>query len=103
MSTADRTALPSKSPGPFMWLGIVLLVGALLAHVLAAQAIGGTYLAYRDHLLGFFGLSVISAAIVAGIGAKFWRGRADVTVLTVGVLQMLLGIFVYINRFSVHG
>jgi hypothetical protein len=71
--------------------------------VRAAQAIGGTSLAYRDHLLGFFGLSVISAAIVAGIGAKFWRGRADVTVLTVGVVQMLLGIFVYINRFSVHG
>ena len=42
-------------------------------------------------------------AIIAGLGWKFWRGRKDITLLIIGVVQALFGIIVYINRFSVHG
>jgi hypothetical protein len=34
---------------------------------------------------------------------RFWRGRHDITLLTVGVIQALIGIEVYLHRFSVHG
>jgi hypothetical protein len=35
-----------------VWLGIVLLGTGLLGHLLAARAIGGSYIAYRDHVDG---------------------------------------------------
>jgi hypothetical protein len=86
-----------------IWLGLALLMAGFMGHVLAAQAIGGSQVAYRDHLAGFFGLTLISAAIIAGLGWKFWKGRHDITVLAIGVVQAAFGLFVYIERFSVHG
>jgi len=86
-----------------IWLGLVLLGAGLLGHLLAAQAIGGSYVAYRDHIFGFVGLSLVSGAIIAGLGWRFWRGRHDITLLTLGILQAVLGLVVYIERFSVHG
>src|SRR5207249_5493599 len=35
------------------WIGVLLLVGGLLGHLFAARAIGGSYVAYRDHIFGF--------------------------------------------------
>ena len=84
-------------------LGLVLLALGLLCHLLAAQAIGGTWIAYRDHVLGFVLLTLVSGAITALLGRRFWRGRHDVTILIVGVVQVLFGLYVYINRFAVHG
>jgi hypothetical protein len=75
----------------------------LLGHLLAAQAIGGTYIAYRDHIVGFVGLTFVSGLIIAGLGWRFWKGRPDITLLILGVVQALLGLLVYIERFSVHG
>jgi hypothetical protein len=86
-----------------IWLGLVLLGAGFLGHIFAAQAIGGTRVAYRDHILGFVGLSLLSGAIIAGLGWRFWRGRHDVTLLILGALQALLGLVVYVERFSVHG
>lgn len=86
-----------------MWLGVILLVGGFLGHFLAARAIGGTYIAYRDHMFGFVLLTLVSAAIVAALGMRFWKGRHDITLLIVGVIQALIGLLVYVNRFSVHG
>jgi hypothetical protein len=86
-----------------MWLGLALLFAGFMGHVLAAQAIGGSHLAYRDHLAGFAGLTVISGAIVAGLGWKFWPGRHDITVFIIGVVQAAIGLLVYIQRFHVHG
>lgn len=84
-------------------LGAILLGVALLLHLLAARAIGGSYLAYRDHVLGFF-LILIVSGVVAGIaGWRFWRGRPDITMLVVGVASLLLGVMVYVQRFHVHG
>jgi hypothetical protein len=87
----------------FVWLGALLVFGGFLAHFLAARAIGGTYIAYRDHMFGFVALTLVSAAIVGLLGMRFWKGRRDITLLIVGVIQTLIGIQIYIQRFSVHG
>ena len=84
-------------------LGVILLGVGLLLHLLSARAIGGSYVAYRDHIFGFVVLTVVSGALIAGLGWRFWKGRHDVTLLILGVLQTAIGIVVYINRFSVHG
>ena len=93
----------STDPGRRLriWLGLVLLGAGLLGHLLAAQAIGGSHVAYRDHIAGFVGLSVVSGAILAGLGWRFWRGRHEITLLALGILQALLGLFVYIERFRI--
>jgi hypothetical protein len=91
------------SPRLNLTAGLALLVIGLLCHVVAAQAIGGTFLAYRDHLAGFAILTIVTGAILAGLGAKFWKGRRDITVLALGAVQTAIGIWVYIERFSVHG
>ena len=85
------------------WLGAILLVVGFLGHYFAARAIGGSYIAYRDHILGFFLILVVTGAIIAGLGWKFWKGRRDITVLIIGLVQALLGIWVYIGRYNVHG
>ena len=85
------------------WLGVILVFAGLLGHFLAARAIGGSYVAYRDHIGGFVGLTLVSGAIIAVLGRRFWKGRTDITVLILGVIQALLGVYVYIERFSVHG
>jgi len=85
------------------WLGLVLLVIGFLGHVFSARAIGGSYIALRDHIFGFFLILVASGLIIAGLGWRFWKGRNDITLLIIGVVQALFGSFVYIERFSVHG
>jgi hypothetical protein len=84
-------------------LGVILLVVGFLGHYLAARAIGGSYIAYRDHIFGFFVILLVTGLIIAGLGWRFWKGRRDITLLIVGVVQALLGVWVYIGRFSVHG
>jgi hypothetical protein len=85
------------------WLGVLLLMVGFLGHFFAARAIGGSYIAYRDHIAGFFLILVVTGAIIAGLGWRFWKGRHDITLLIIGVVQALFGIFVYIERFNVHG
>ena len=85
------------------WLGVLLLVVGFLGHYFAARAIGGSYIAYRDHIFGFFAILLVTGAIIAGLGWRFWKGRRDITLLIIGVVQALLGIWVYIGRFNVHG
>jgi hypothetical protein len=86
-----------------IWLGVIFLVVGFLGHYFAARAIGGSYVAFRDHIGGFFLILVVTGAIIAGLGWKFWRGRKDITLLIIGIVQALFGIFVYVNRFGVHG
>lgn len=95
--------MQAKRNALLTWLGVVLLVAGFLEHFFAARAIGGTYIAYRDHIFGFVALTLVSAVIVALVGMHFWKGRHDITLLIVGVIQTLIGIVVYINRFAVHG
>ena len=101
-SLADsRTRSVTRST--FTLIGAALLLAGLVGHVLAAQAIGGTSLAYRDHLLGFVGLTLVSGGIIAALGWRLWKGRRDITMLILGAVQAMLGLLVYLNRFSVHG
>lgn len=83
------------------WLGGALLLAGLSGHLFAARAIGGFYRAYRDHIFGFFFLTTVSIVIVAALGWKFWKGRQDITLLIVGVLQAIAGLVIYIFRYHV--
>ena len=85
------------------WIGVVLLVLGLLGHVFAAKAIGGTHLAYRDHLLGFVVITVIAGAIIFAVGSRFWKGRYDISLLLLGAVNAMVGLLVYVQRFHVHG
>ena len=93
----DQTTVRQR----WIWLGVLLIVVGFFGHFFAARAIGGSYIAYRDHMAGFFGLLVITGAIIAVLGRRFWKGRYDITVLIVGVVQALFGIYIYIERFHI--
>ncbi|MDP9278297.1 MAG: hypothetical protein M3P00_02670 [Gemmatimonadota bacterium] len=93
----------AKASQIWTWLGVLLIAVGFLGHFFAARAIGGTYIAYRDHIFGFFAILVVTGLIIAGLGWRFWKGRRDITLLIVGVVQALLGVWVYMERFSVHG
>jgi hypothetical protein len=84
-------------------LGVALLIVGLLGHIFAARAIGGTHLAYRDHIAGFVLIAVVSGLIIAALGWRFWRRRFDITMLVFGAVQAIMGVVVYIERFAVHG
>ena len=87
------------------WIGLILAVAGLAGHLFAAHAIGGVrvsnYIAYRDHIFGFFLIAVVTGAIIAGLGWRFWKGRFDITMLVFGVVQALFGLYVYIERFNI--
>jgi hypothetical protein len=83
-------------------LGGILLVVGFFGHFFAARAIGGTTIAYRDHIFGFFLILVVTGAIIAGLAWRFGKGRNDNTVLVIGLVQALIGIWIYINRFNIH-
>ena len=82
------------------WLGVVLIVVGFLGHFFAARAFG-TYIYYRDHIAGFFLILVVTGAIIAAVGWKFWKGRSDITVFIIGVVQALFGIVIYLMRYHI--
>lgn len=90
--TASRTRI---------WLGVILLILGFLGHFYAARAIGGSYVAFRDHIFGFFLILLVTGAIIAGLGWRFWKGRNDITLLIVGVVQALFGAVIYVERFHI--
>lgn len=94
----DAVARDSKV---WAWLGFALLLAGLSGHLFAAQAIGGFYMAYRDHIVGFLILTAASIVLVGGLGWRFWKGRHDLTFLFVGALQAIAGLIIYIFRYHV--
>jgi hypothetical protein len=99
MSNAVRTT--GTSNRLWTWLGIALLAAGLSGHLFAARAIGGYYIAYRDHVFGFVLLTVVTGAILVVLGRRFWRGRTDITVLVLGLVQAIIGFVIYLNRFRI--
>jgi hypothetical protein len=93
---------PATTRRQWTLLGVILTLLGLLGHLLAARAIGGTHLAYRDHIVGFVFIGVVTGAIIFGLGWRFWRIRFDLTLLAFGAVQALIGLFVYVERFRVH-
>jgi hypothetical protein len=82
-------------------LGAIFLVVGFLGHFFAARAIGGSHMAYKDHIEGFFIILLVTGAIIAGLGWRFWRGRRDITVLVIGAVQAIFGLVIYMFRFHV--
>ena len=78
-----------------MWPGILLNAVGLLGHLLAAHAVGGYRLAYFHHTIGFVVGVVVFGILAALLGWRFWRGRPDMTVLVIGVLSAIFGIWIY--------
>lgn len=83
-----------------IWLGGLFLVVGFLGHFFAARAFG-TYIYYRDHIAGFFLILVVTGAIIAGLGWKFWKGRNDMTVFLIGLVQAIFGIAIYLMRYHI--
>ena len=84
-----------------IWVGVGLIVVGFLGHFFAARAIAGTNpRAYPDHIGGFFLILLVSGAIIGGLGRLFLKGRRDITVLLIGLVQAVIGIVIYIRRFD---
>ena len=103
MSEPAAPPIAASTRYAYILAGIALTLLGLAGHIRAAKALGGTHIAYRDHLLGFVIVAVVSGIIIALLGRRFWRGRSDVSILIFGVVQALVGALVYVQRFSVHG
>jgi hypothetical protein len=101
MAESGSVAVAPAPNRRLAWLGALLIVVGFLGHFFAARAIG-TYIYYRDHIFGFFLILLVTGPIIAWLGSRFWRGRRDITVLIIGVVQALFGIVIYINRFNIH-
>lgn len=102
METSSVIAPAGTASRRWARLGALLIVVGLLGHLFAARAIGGSYVAYRDHIFGFFLILLVSGALIAGLGWRFWKGRHDITLLIVGVVQALFGAVIYVERFHIH-
>jgi hypothetical protein len=102
MATSAGAPVAKKNLA-FVWLGVLLIIVAFFCHFFAARAIGGSYVAFRDHIAGFVLILVVTGAIIGGLGWRFWKGRGDITLLIIGVVQAAFGIVVYMQRFHVHG
>lgn len=73
---------------------LLLLALALLGHLYAAHAVGGSRMAYTHHVLGFLLILVVTGGILAGLGRLLWRTRTTLTLLAISVVQALLGVWV---------
>jgi hypothetical protein len=82
-------------PRPLPRTGALLLLGlGLLGHLYAAHAIGGSRVAYTHHVLGFLFILLVTGGILVGLGRRFWRTRAALTLVAIGVVQAVLGLWV---------
>ena len=100
MAEFESVAVASPPNRRLAWLGVLLIVVGFLGHFFAARAIG-TYIYYRDHIFGFFLILLVTGSIIAGLGWRFWKGRKDITLFVIGVVQALFGIAIYIMRFHI--
>ena len=100
MAEFESVAVASPPNRRLAWLGVLLIVVGFLGHFFAARAIG-TYIYYRDHIFGFFLILLVTGSIIAGLGWRFWKGRTDITLFVIGVVQALIGIVIYIERFHI--
>ena len=77
-------------------LGATLVGIGLLGHLLSARAIGGSALAYRHHVIGFVLILVVTGLVVAAFSWHSWKERLGNTLLTLGAIQAVFGIAVYV-------
>jgi hypothetical protein len=96
---ASSAGSPKQNP-LYVWLGGILILVGFFGHFFAARAFG-TYIYYRDHIFGFFLILLVTGSIIALLGWRFWRGRKDITVLIIGVVQAAIGIAIYLMRYHI--
>jgi hypothetical protein len=94
--TAATPRPPSRLP---FWGGVLLLGLGLLGHLYAAHAMGGSRVAYTHHVLGFFLILLVTGGLLAGLGWRFWRSRSALTMLAIGLVQALLGLWVALEPY----
>jgi hypothetical protein len=103
MAAPHAITVPSTARRTRIWLGVVLLAAGLAGHLLAAHALGGYFIAYRDHIGGFCIILLVTGAVIAGLGWRFWRrGRFDTMLLVIGAVQALFGLWIWLNRFNIR-
>jgi hypothetical protein len=96
----DLADPPNATKPLYTWLGVILIAVGFFGHFFAARAIG-TYIYYRDHIFGFFLILLVTGSIIAVLGWRFWKGRKDITVLIIGVVQAAFGIAIYLMRYHI--
>ena len=101
MGTVNAIVAPPSGSRLRIWLGVLLFIAGLCGHLFAARAIGGYYIAYRDHIGGFVLIALVTGVIIVPLGLRFWKGRPDVTVLILGVTQAIIGFVIYLFRYHV--
>ena len=47
-------------------------------------------------------IAIVTGAIIAGLGWRFWKGRRDITLLAIGAVQAIFGFLIYLQRFNIH-
>ena len=65
MGTSGAISTAGSASRTRIWLGVLLVVVGFLGHFFAARAIGGSYIAFRDHIAGFFLILVVTGAVIA--------------------------------------
>jgi hypothetical protein len=98
MSTSS-TAAPPSTGRLLRWGGSLLLGLGLLGHLYAAHAMGGSRIAYTHHVLGFGLILLVTGGLIAGLGYWFWRSRPALTLLAIGLVQALLGLWIALEPF----
>jgi hypothetical protein len=97
---ASSAGSPKQMNPLYVCLGVILIVVGFFGHFFAARAFG-TYIYYRDHIFGFFLILLVTGSVIALLGWRFWRGRKDITVLIIGVVQAAFGIAIYLMRYHI--
>ena len=105
MSNPSQVPAARGMKGPLSPLSRSLVVAffavGLLGHLLAANAIGGTRIAYTHHVLGFFLILIVTGVIIVALGRWLWRDRPAVTWLVVSAVQAVFGLIIYLDRFRI--
>ena len=97
---SSSTAAARPAAGRLLrWGGWLLLGLGLLGHLYAANAMGGSRLAYTHHVLGFALVLLVTGGVIAGLGHWLWRSRPALTFLAIGFVQALVGLMVAVEPF----
>jgi hypothetical protein len=99
MESPFTAGAPASSHRLLRLTALLLLGLALLGHLYAAHAMGGSRVAYTHHVLGFLLILLVTGGILAGLGRLFWRSRSALTLLAIGVVQALFGLWVAAEPF----
>jgi hypothetical protein len=54
-------------------------------------------------VLGFLLILLVTGGIIGGLGWRFWRSRSGLTLVAIGVVQALLGLWVGAAPFRAAG